>query len=342
MQEEPTNEIFLDNMISKKLANSQLINHQHNTPEFKKASKNFIKLLEKSKQFKPIKTAVVHPTDKESLLGAIRAAQLEVITPILVGPKQKIETIAQECEVSLDNYQLIDVAHSHEAAAKAVELASQGEVYSLMKGALHTDELMSVVVRELRTERRMSHAFLMSVATFYKPFIITDAAINIRPSLEEKKDIIQNAVDLMQALAMHEEEIKVAVLSAVETVTSTIPATLDAAALSKMADRGQIKNAIVDGPLAFDNAISLYAAEAKGIKSKVSGNADILMAPDLESGNMLAKQLKYLGNALMAGIVLGARVPVILTSRADPMDMRVISCVLASFLYNVKTKILKP
>lgn len=339
--EEVINETFLDNIVSKKLSKTKPLKNYHNNPEFTKASKNFIKLLERAKHFKPLKTAVVHPTDKESLLGAVRAGQLEVIVPILVGPKHKIEIVAKECGVNLANYQIIDVNHSHEAAEKAVEMANSGEVASLMKGALHTDELMSAVVRNLRTERRMSHAFLMSVATFYKPFIITDAAINIHPTLEEKKDIIQNSVDLMQSLRLHEETIKVAVLSAVETVTSAIPATLDAAALSKMADRGQIKNAIVDGPLAFDNAISLYAAEAKGIASKVSGNADILMVPDLESGNMLAKQLKYLGNALMAGIVLGAKVPVILTSRADPMDMRVISCVLASFLYNSKTTILK-
>jgi phosphate acetyltransferase len=299
--------------------------------------------LERSKALKPIKTAVVHPTDKDSLLGALRAAQFDVITPILIGPKHKIIAVAKECKADLDHYKIIDVHHSHEAAAKAVEMASKGEVAAIMKGAIHTDELMSAVVRDrgMRTGRRMSHAFLMSVATFYKPFIITDAAINIRPTLEEKKDIVQNAVDLMRIISTSNKEIKVAVLSAVEIVTSVIPATLDAAALSKMADRGQIKNAIVDGPLAFDNAISLDAAEAKGIESQVSGNADILMVPDLESGNMLAKQLKYLGQALMAGIVLGAKVPIILTSRADPIDMRVISCALAAFIhYDKKEKIL--
>ncbi len=335
MVEESVNETFLDDVVSKKLSipNADKAHH-HNSPEFNKASKHFIKLLERSKGFEAIKTAVVHPTDRESLLGALRAAQLDVITPILIGPQHKIEATAKECEVDLTKYTIINVQHSHEAAAKAVEMGTTGEVAALMKGSLHTDELMSAVVRGLRTERRMSHAFLMSVATFYKPFIITDAAINIKPTLEEKRDIIQNSVDLMRILGTTTEEIKVAVLSAVETVTSAIPATLDAASLSKMADREQITNAIVDGPLAFDNAISLSAAETKGIESKVSGNADILMVPDLESGNMLAKQLKYLGNALMAGIVLGARVPVILTSRADPMDMRVISCVLASFLYH--------
>lgn len=344
MQREPINETFLDNVASKVSKKSKKPVENNNSPEFEKAAKNFIELLERSKALKPIKTAVVHPTDKDSLLGALRAAQFDVITPILIGPKHKIIAVAKECKTDLDQYKIIDVHHSHEAAAKAVEMASKGEVAAIMKGAIHTDELMSSVVRDkgMRTERRMSHAFLMSVATFYKPFIITDAAINIRPTLEEKRDIVQNAVDLMRVISgSNKEEIKVAVLSAVETVTSIIPATLDAAALSKMADRDQIKNAIVDGPLAFDNAISLDAAEAKGIESQVSGNADILMVPDLESGNMLAKQLKYLGNALIAGIVLGAKVPIILTSRADPIDMRVISCALAAFIhYDKKEKLL--
>jgi len=340
-QEQIINETFLDDIISDKLSTPRLLKDRNNV-EFDKAAQHFINLLERAKGFSPIKTAVVHPTDKESLLGAIRAAQLDIITPILVGPKFKIEAVAKECNVNIDNYIIINVQHSHEAAKKAVEMASKGEVAALMKGSLHTDELMSEVVhkeRGLRTERRMSHAFLMAVSTFPKPFIITDAAINIRPTLEEKKDIVQNAIDLMHIIGTN-KEVRVAILSAVETVTSTIPTTLDAAALSKMADRDQIRNALVDGPLAFDNAISLFAAEAKGIHSKVSGNADILMVPDLESGNMLSKQLKYLGNALMAGIVLGAKVPIILNSRSDPMDMRVISCVLASFIYNdAKTKL---
>lgn len=329
------NETFLGDIVSDKLSTASSSKH-HNNAEFDKAAQHFINLLKRAKGFSPIKTAVVHPTDKESLLGAIRAAQLNVITPILVGPKLKIEAIAKECNVNIENYMIVNVQHSHDAARKAVEMASKGEVAAIMKGSLHTDELMSEVVhkeRGLRTERRMSHAFLMAVSTFHKPFIITDAAINIRPSLEEKKDIVQNAIDLMHIIGTS-KEVRVAILSAVETVTSSIPTTLDAAALSKMADRDQIKNALVDGPLAFDNAISLFAAEAKGIHSVVSGNADILMVPDLESGNMLAKQLKYLGNAVMAGIVLGAKVPIILTSRSDPMDMRVISCVLASFIYN--------
>ena len=337
------NETFLDDFVSKKLsipnANKEPNN---NAPDFDKAAKHFIKLLERAKGFTAIKTAVVHPTDRESLLGALRAAQLDVITPILIGPQHKIEATAKECDVNLKKHIIINVQHSHEAAQKAVEMGASGDVAAIMKGSLHTDELMAAVVRGLRTGRRMSHAFLMAVSTFPKPFIITDAAINIKPSLEEKRDIIQNSVDLMRVLGTGDGEVKVAILSAVETVTSTIPATLDAACLSKMADREQITDAIVDGPLAFDNAISLYAAETKGIDSKVSGNADILMVPDLESGNMLAKQLKYLGNALMAGIVLGAKVPIILTSRADPMDMRVISCVLASYIYNnAKTKLIK-
>jgi len=329
------NETFLDAILAKKLGTTYTPPKEINDPDFDEAAKHFIDLLLRADGFKPVKTAVVHPIDKESLLGAVRAAQLDVIKPILIGPQHKIEAVAKVNNVDLEGYQLINVEHSHEAAKKAVELAKKREVAAIMKGSLHTDELMSAVVHKengLRTERRISHAFLMAVATFPKPFIITDAAINIRPTLEDKRDIVQNAVDLMHMI--EDKQVRVAVLSAVETVTSTIPTTLDAAALSKMADRGQITNAIVDGPLAFDNAISLFAAEAKGISSSVSGNADILVVPDLESGNMLAKQLKYLGQAVMAGIVLGARVPIILTSRSDPMDMRVISCVLASFIYN--------
>lgn len=330
------NETFLDAVLAKKLGKSYTSPKEINDPDFDEAAKYFIDLLLKVDGFKPVKTAVVHPTDKESLLGAIRAAQFDVIKPIFIGPQHKIEAVAKVNDVNLEGYQIIDVEHSHDAAKKAVELAKKREVAAIMKGSLHTDELMSAVVHKengLRTERRISHAFLMAVATFPKPFIITDAAINIRPTLEDKRDIVQNAIDLMHIIKS-DQQVRVAILSAVETVTSSIPTTLDAAALSKMADRGQITNAIVDGPLAFDNAISLFAAEAKGINSLVSGNADILVVPDLESGNMLAKQLKYLGQAVMAGIVLGARVPIILTSRSDPMDMRVISCVLASFIYH--------
>ncbi|WP_342270583.1 phosphate acetyltransferase [Rickettsia endosymbiont of Orchestes rusci] len=330
------NETFLDAILAKKLGKTYTPSKEVNNPEFDEAAKHFVDLLIKADGFKAVKTAVVHPTDKESLLGAIRAAQFDVIKPILIGPQYKIEAVAKVNDVDLEDYKIIDVEHSHDAAKKAVELAKKGEVAAIMKGSLHTDELMSEVVhkdRGLRTERRMSHAFLMAVSTFPKPFIITDAAINIRPTLEEKRDIVQNAIDLMRVIS-HDQQVRVAILSAVETINSSIPATLDAAALSKMSDRGQIRGALVDGPLAFDNAISLFAAEAKGIISQVSGNADILMVPDLESGNMLAKQLKYLGNAVMAGIVLGARVPIILTSRSDPMDMRVISCVLASFIYH--------
>ncbi len=300
------------------------------------ASQHFIDLLKRSNKLPPIKTAVVHPTDTESLIGAVRAAQLGIIIPILIGPRHKIESVAQASNVDISTYELVDVEHSHQAAAISVALAKKGEVASLMKGALHTDELMSEVVhkdRGLRTELRMSHAFLMSVATFPKPFVITDAALNIRPTLEDKKDIAQNAANFMCTITQ-KDVVKIAVLSAVETVTSSMPATLDAAALSKMADRGQINNAIIDGPLAFDNAISLLAATIKGIRSVVSGDADILLVPDLESGNMLAKQLKYLGKALMAGIVLGARVPIILTSRSDPMETRVISSVLASLIHH--------
>jgi len=337
--EEKTSESFLDALLLKKIANPTIELLTDMSPE-QLAASHFMDLLEKAKGMKAIKTSVVHPTDKESLEGALRSAQLGLIEPILIGPESKIEKVAKKYNLDLKNYKIIDVEHSHKAAEKGVELARTGEVGAVMKGALHTDELMGEVVnkdRGLRTERRMSHAFLMSVSTFPKPFIITDAAINIRPTLSEKRDILQNSIDLMHTLGI--DNPKVAILSAVETINEKIPATIDAASLCKMADRGQIIGATLDGPLAFDNAISLLAAESKGIRSKVSGNADILLVPDLESGNMLAKQLKYLAKALVAGIVIGTRVPIILTSRSDPTDMRVISCVLAMLMhYNAKTK----
>lgn len=338
--EEETSESFLDALLSKKMkSNTSAIEHSISKEE--EAAVHFMDLLERTKNIAPIKTAVVHPTDKESLEGAIKSAQLGLIEPILIGPENKIVKVAKEYDIDLENYKIVNVEHSHKAAEKSVELVHIGEVVAVMKGALHTDELMSEVVRKdrgLRTERRMSHAFLMSVSTFHKPFIITDAAINIKPTLSEKRDILQNAIDLMHVLGI--DNPKVAILSAVETINEKIPATIDAASLSKMVDRGQIVGAIVDGPLAFDNAISLIAAETKGIKSEVSGNADILLVPDLESGNMLSKQLKYLANALVAGIVIGTKVPIILTSRADPTDTRVISCVLAVLMHhNAKIKL---
>jgi phosphate acetyltransferase len=276
------------------------------------------------------KTAVVHPCSVESLQGALEAAQEGLIIPYLVGPKDKIRKIAMDAELDLKDYMIIDVPHSHAAAAKAVAMARANEVELLMKGSLHTDELLGEVVsreRGLRTNRRLSHVFAMEVPTYEHPLLITDAAINISPNLEDKVDIIMNAIEFAHALGIVEP--KVAILSAVETVTSKIRSTLDAAALCKMADRGQITGGILDGPLAFDNAISLVAAKTKGIKSAVAGRADILVVPDLESGNMLAKQLQYLANALAAGIVLGARVPIVLTSRSDNAAARIASSAVA-------------
>jgi phosphotransacetylase len=281
----------------------------------------------------PSRVAVVHPCDRESLMGAIDAARAKLIVPILVGPRGKIEAVAEECGVDLSGFSLVDTPHSHAAAAKAVELARGDQVEALMKGSLHTDELMAEVVAAgsgLRTSRRVSHVFAMDVPRYPRPLFITDAAINIVPNLEEKRDIVQNAIDLANALGIANP--KVAILSAVETVTEKLRSTLDAAALCKMAERGQITGGVLDGPLAFDNAISPTAAQAKGIRSAVAGRADILVVPDLESGNMLAKQLQYLADAQLAGIVLGARVPIALTSRADTAHSRTASCALALLL----------
>ena len=255
------------------------------------------------------------------------AARLRLIQPILVGPAAKIAAVAKEIGAALDGVRIVDVPHSHAAAAKAVELVRAGEAEVLMKGSLHTDELMSAVVAKevgLRTGRRISHVFLMDVPTYPKVLIITDGAINIAPTLEDKVDIVQNAIDLARSLDVALP--KVAILSAVETVTSKMPSTIDAAALCKMAERGQITGGLLDGPLAFDNAISREAARTKGIRSEVAGDPDILLAPDLEAGNSLAKQLSFLANADSAGLVLGARVPIILTSRADSVRSRTASC----------------
>jgi phosphate acetyltransferase len=284
-------------------------------------------LLKRCKNLEAIPCAVAHPCEKSALAGAMEAGELGLIAPILVGPAAKIEETARTSEIDLGDAPIIDAQHSHDAAAKAVELVRQGKAELLMKGSLHTDELLgAVVAREsgLRTGRRISHVFIMDVPTYHKVLIITDAAINISPTLEDKADICQNAIDLMISLGL--EKPKVAILAAVETVNSKMQATLDAAALCKMADRGQITGGILDGPLAFDNAISKQAAETKGIRSPVAGDPDILLAPDLEAGNMLAKQLSFLANADSAGLVLGARVPIILTSRADSVRSRIASC----------------
>jgi phosphotransacetylase len=288
------------------------------------------KLLERCRNLEPIPTAVAYPCEETALAGAIEAGEAGLIVPILVGPAATIRALAKKKSISLGDAQIVDAADGPRSAAKAVELVRQGKAELLMKGSLHTDELLgAVVAREtgLRTGRRLSHVFIMDVPTYHKALLVTDAAINIAPTLEDKVDILQNAIDL--AIAFGREQPKVAILAAVETVTSKMPATIDAAALCKMADRGQIKGAIVDGPMAFDNAISKVAAKIKGVRSEVAGDPDILLAPDLEAGNILAKLLAFLANADSAGLVLGARVPIILTSRADSVRSRMASCAVA-------------
>ena len=287
-------------------------------------------LLERCRSLEPIATAVAHPCEATALHAALEAGTKGLITPILVGPVAKIDEVAKAAGLDLGRARVVDAPHSHAAAAKAVELVRQGQAELLMKGSLHTDELLgAVVAREtgLRTGRRISHVFIMDVPTYHKVLVVTDAAINITPTLEEKADICQNAIDLVVALGV--ERPKVAILAAVETVTSKMPSTIDAAALCKMADRRQITGAILDGPLAFDNAISAEAARIKGIASDVAGDPDILLVPDLEAGNILAKQLSFLANADSAGLVLGARVPIILTSRADTVRSKIASCAVA-------------
>jgi phosphate acetyltransferase len=287
-------------------------------------------LLERCRGIAAIPTAVAYPCDESSLSGAIDAAGKGLIVPILVGPAATINEIARAKGIDLGGAQIVDVPTSRASAAKAVELIRLGQAELLMKGSLHSDEVLGAVIAKetgLRTGRRLSHAFIMDVPTYHKVLIITDAAINIAPTLEDKVDICQNAIDLARTFGV--ERPKVAILAAVETVNSKMPATLDAAALCKMADRGQITGGILDGPLAFDNAISSDAAKTKGIASEVAGDPNILLAPDLEAGNMMAKMLSFLANADSAGLVLGARVPVILTSRADSVRSRIASCAVA-------------
>ncbi|MDK9724261.1 MAG: bifunctional enoyl-CoA hydratase/phosphate acetyltransferase [Sterolibacteriaceae bacterium MAG5] len=296
-------------------------------------------LLEVSKGLSAIRMGVAHPCDPESLKGALLARDRGLIEPTLVGPEDKIRAIAEQYTLDLAGCTIINVAHSHAAAETAVKLARDGQVEALMKGSLHTDELMGEVVAKetgLRTERRISHVFVMDVPTYPRPLLITDAAVNVAPTLEDKADIVQNAIDL--ALMLHIVDPKVAILAAVETVNPKMQSTLDAAALCKMADRGQIRGGLLDGPLAFDNAISVVAARSKGIKSVVAGQADILLVPDIESGNMLAKQLEYLAEALAAGIVLGTRVPIVLTSRADSAQTRTASTAVAVVMAHAKRK----
>ena len=288
------------------------------------------RVMEAARGLPAIRTVVVHPVDEASLSGALDAARAGMIVPILVGPQAKIAAAAEACHADLSGVEIVDVPHSHAAAARAVELVREGRGDAIMKGALHTDELMGAVMKTdigLRTERRVSHVFALDVPTYHKALLVTDAAINIYPTLDDKRDIVQYAIDLAQALGV--DRPKVAILSAVETVYPKIASTVEAAALCKMADRGQIRGGILDGPLAFDNAISRAAAEAKHIVSPVAGDVDILVAPDLEAGNMIAKQLIYLAGAEAAGLALGARAPIMLTSRSDGARARVVSCALA-------------
>jgi phosphate acetyltransferase len=291
------------------------------------------RLIKAAKRVDPPTTAVAHPCDQSSLEGAVDAARLGLIKPILVGPGERIRHVADEFGLDISTVPVVDTEHSHASAARAVELVREGKAEALMKGSLHTDELMSAVVKSdtgLRTARRLSHCFVMDVPRHPDPLIITDAAVNIAPTLADKVDIVQNAIDLAHALGF--AEVRVAILSAVETVNPKIPTTIEAAALCKMAERGQITGAILDGPLALDNAISPEAAAIKNLKSPVAGRANVILVPDLEAGNMLAKSLTFLASADAAGIVLGARVPIILTSRADSVQSRLASCAVASLI----------
>ncbi|MFI4938701.1 MAG: bifunctional enoyl-CoA hydratase/phosphate acetyltransferase [Candidatus Berkiellales bacterium] len=287
--------------------------------------------LTKCEALPKIKVAVVYPTSEDSLKGAIDAAQLGLIEPLLIGPKKVLNNIASKGDIDISPYEIKNTDNSHHAVQEAISMIHDGQADAIMKGNLHTDELMKEVINKasgLRSERRISHVFVFATEKYHKPFIITDAAININPDLITKRDIVQNAVDLVHLLKKNGDP-KVAILSAVETINPNIPSTIDAACLCKMADRGQITGAIVDGPFAFDNVISLTAAETKKIKSPVVGDADIFLVPNLEAGNMFAKQLMYFTNTLSAGMILGAKVPIILTSRADGVRSRIGSCALA-------------
>jgi phosphate acetyltransferase len=299
----------------------------------------FANLIKSCKGMPPVICAVVHPCDHDSLLGPLEAAKRNLIDPVLVGPEVKIREAAKAAGADISPYRIVDTEHSHAAAEKAVAMARAGEVEALMKGSLHTDELMAAVVPSatgLRTARRISHVFIMDVPTYPRTLLVTDAAINIAPGLKEKVDIVQNAIDLAHVLGINKPN--VAILSAVETVNPDIPSTLEAASLCKMADRKQITGGILDGPLAFDNAVSEQAAKTKKIDSPVAGKADILLVPDLEAGNMLAKQLQYLAGADAAGIVLGTRVPIVLTSRADSVRTRLASITVMCLVAHARRK----
>jgi phosphate acetyltransferase len=311
------------------------ISERQSTAEYqtKRDHEKYKHLLEKAKALAPLPTAVAHPCDESSLSAAVDAARIGLLAPLLVGPGAKIKAVAEKCELDLSGIEVVEAPHSHGAAERAVELVRQGQAEALMKGSLHTDEILGEVVKRetgLRTARRISQCFVMDVPGHTEALIVTDAAVNISPTLEEKIDIVQNAIDLAHALGV--TEVRVAILSAVETVNPKILSTIEAAALCKMADRGQIKGGTLDGPLALDNAISAEAASIKGIRSQVAGRANVLVAPDLEAGNMLAKSLSFLAGADAAGIVLGARVPIILTSRADSVTTRLASCAVAALV----------
>jgi phosphate acetyltransferase len=309
-------------------------------PPVQQTHAKYERLIARAQQVDPVTTIVVHPCDESSLRGAVEAAQDGIIVPILVGPAAKIKAVAQANNLDISRFELVDAGESEaSAAAKGVELIHQAKGEVLMKGSLHTDELMRAVASSkggLRTERRISHVFVMDVPTYTETLFITDAAINIFPDLDAKRDIVQNAIDLWTQTIQTTP--RVAILSAVETVTSKIPSTIEAAALCKMADRGQITGGILDGPLAFDNAIDPEAARIKRINSEVAGRAQILVVPDLEAGNMLAKNLSFLAQADAAGIVLGARVPVVLTSRADSVRTRLASCAVAVLMADARRR----
>jgi len=298
--------------------------------DMQRKHEKYRRLLDFCKTLPPTPTAVAHPCDETSLRGAIDAAKLDLIEPVLVGPKERIQAVAKQYDIDIGSVPIVDAPYSEASAAKAVELVREGRAEALMKGSLHTDELMGEVVKKdtgLRTARRISHCFVMDVPSYSETLIVTDAAVNIAPTMEDKVDIIQNAIDLAHALRF--DEVRVAILSAMETVNPKVPSTVEAGALCKMADRGQITGAILDGPLALDNAINLESVKIKHIASPVAGRANVLVVPDLEAGNMLAKSLSFLAGADAAGIVLGAKVPIILTSRADSVQTRLASCGIA-------------
>jgi phosphate acetyltransferase len=308
-------------------------------PDAPPRHEKYERLIKAAQSRSAIKVAVAHPCDDVSLQSAIEATRLRLIDPILVGPEERIRAVAARSRLDINGMEIVASEHSHNSAAKAVELVTMGRVEALMKGSLHTDELMGAVVSRqagIRTARRISHCFIMDVPRHPNALIITDAAVNIAPTLEDKVDIVQNAIDLAHAIGV--PDVRVALLSAMETVNPKVPSTIEAAALCKMADRGQINGALLDGPLALDNAISPEAAAIKQIASPVAGRANILVVPDLEAGNMLAKSLSFLANADAAGIVLGARVPVILTSRADSLLTRLASCAVAVMVAAARRK----